>query len=197
MEQNKWEHISERELEFVLDHLNTLNELTLKIRCKERNGVDPMLIFGLESMLFLDSQQGTGVHHDEVETISLYRGPGTGCRRHCRNMEHEHPGGDIHGDFCYGRDEIEEDGIIDEEALASALKALSKDVIWRVKGYVRLGRGVHIVNWAFGRYELTAVGELHEHEVVKLTVMGERGAVKSGVHQLGKVLAAEVTCCLV
>ncbi|KAK1229088.1 hypothetical protein PQX77_007850 [Marasmius sp. AFHP31] len=47
---NKWEHVSERQLDTVLDHLHTLNDLTPKIRCKGRQ-VDPDLIFGLESQL--------------------------------------------------------------------------------------------------------------------------------------------------
>src|SRR6185369_5879211 len=51
---NKWEHVSDRALDFVLDHLNTLNDLTPKIRCKGRSGVDPNLIFGLETSLFCD-----------------------------------------------------------------------------------------------------------------------------------------------
>jgi hypothetical protein len=29
--QNKWEHVSERQLDIVIDHLNTLNDLTPKV----------------------------------------------------------------------------------------------------------------------------------------------------------------------
>ena len=185
VEQNKWEHISERELDFVFDHLNTLNELTTKIRCKGRNGVDPKLIFGIESDLFLDSKESFGAHHDEVETITLYRGLGSVQSCRCSEMPHEYFGGEMTAGCL--------DCLIDEKVLTDGLNALSKEVVWRVKGFVRLERGMQIVNWAFGRYELTAVGEGDDVDVVKLTVMGERGAVKGGTRRLAKDLGATVT----
>ncbi|KNZ72125.1 COBW domain-containing protein C15D4.05 [Termitomyces sp. J132] len=72
---NKWEHVSERALDFVVDHLNTLNDATPKIHCNGRNGVDPNLIFGLETRLFSDKKNkgATLSHNDEVETITVYR----------------------------------------------------------------------------------------------------------------------------
>src|SRR6266403_4039738 len=56
-QQNKWEHISERALDDVLEHLNTLNEYTPKIRCSGKS-VDPALIFSIDSKLFRDPTLG-------------------------------------------------------------------------------------------------------------------------------------------
>ncbi|GBE88485.1 hypothetical protein SCP_1303010 [Sparassis crispa] len=49
--------------------------------------------------------------------------------------------------------------------------------------------GVFVLNWAFGRYELSAfAGEGEKGDVVKLTVMGERGEVKRAARKLGSTL---------
>ena len=66
----------------MLDHLNTLNDLTPKIRCNGRDGVDPNLLFGVDTKLFQDSLQETNIlwgelHHDEVQTVTVFRGSGT------------------------------------------------------------------------------------------------------------------------
>ncbi|KAF9466469.1 cobW-domain-containing protein [Collybia nuda] len=199
---NKWEHVSERALDFVIDHLNTLNDLTPKIRCQGKNGVDPNLIFGLESKLFLDKPEDVnylaGSHNDEVETVTLYRGSPRG-RQHL----HTHNGGD-----CDCEPEVEADGHdhnqttggvedldgIERDVLDAALGALSKESVWRVKGFVKLkGSGVHILNWAFGRFELTPMlGDSGEDEIVRFTVMGERAEVKRAVRKFGNSLGAEV-----
>ena len=52
--QNKSEHVDERKLDRLLDHINDLNDLTPRVRAEGRNGVDPALIFGLDSKLFLE-----------------------------------------------------------------------------------------------------------------------------------------------
>ena len=61
-----------------MDHLYTLNDVTPKIKCQGRNGVDPNLIFGLQSKLFLLSDTETEVEHDEVETVTIVRGDSDG-----------------------------------------------------------------------------------------------------------------------
>ncbi|OBZ72678.1 hypothetical protein A0H81_07498 [Grifola frondosa] len=70
---NKSEHISERALDILIDHLNTLNDSTPKIRCNGRSGVDPNLILGLDSKLFSRSESFNDHHHNEVETVTVYR----------------------------------------------------------------------------------------------------------------------------
>ncbi|KAJ7637627.1 CobW/HypB/UreG, nucleotide-binding domain-containing protein [Mycena polygramma] len=177
---NKWELVDERKLDTVLDHLHTLNDLTPKIRCQGRTGVDPNLIFGLESKLFLEPAEAVPSHNDEVETVSLYRGyvpPEHHGHSH-------HPGPHTAGD-------VKEKGpdSIDEEVLTGALDALSKESVWRVKGFVRLtGKGMYILNWAFGRFELTALADDSETGTVKLTIMGERGEVKRAIKKFSAAL---------
>lgn len=182
--------------------MNTLNDLTPKIRCQGKNGVDPNLIFGLESKLFLDSTEHnhpTGSHNDEVETLTLYRGSSWG-RQHL----HDHNGGDCDCEpvkaeadthnhhHVHTIDEAEEG--LERVVLDGALGTLSKESIWRVKGFVKLkGSGVHILNWAFGRFELTPMLEVSgENEVVRFTVMGERGEVKRAIRRFCNSLGAEV-----
>ena len=188
IQQNKWEHVSERDLETVLDHLHTLNELTPKIRCQGRNGIDPSLIFGIQSKLFLGKEEDILVHHEEVETVRLQRRPSQPTRCPCGEEGCEPlPGVDNalqgKGDRCLSV-ELEEGEFLEEHVLTDALAAVSKEVVWRVKGFVRLGHGVHILNWAFGRYELSYMKEGTATDVVSLTVMGERGAVKTHAGRL-------------
>ncbi|KAJ6513401.1 CobW/HypB/UreG, nucleotide-binding domain-containing protein [Mycena sanguinolenta] len=187
---NKWELVDDRKLDLVLDHLHTLNDLTPKIRCQGRNGVDPNLIFGLESKLFLEAGPAVSAvpgHNDEVETVSVYVGYGP-------REKHEHHD---HQCGCATLAEVDPeerpDGI-DKEALTAALATLSKETIWRVKGLVRLkGQGMHILNWAFGRFDLTPlVDHSEEQGSVKLTVMGERGEIKRGIQKFKAALNATV-----
>ncbi|ETW82901.1 hypothetical protein HETIRDRAFT_314873 [Heterobasidion irregulare TC 32-1] len=174
---NKWEHVSERALDDVLEHLNTLNDLTPKIKCQGRTGVDPSLIFGLDSKLFLDGTKDTAnvvtdsSHHDEVETATIWRG--------AKNPP-DHPG---------------DSRLIDEEKLEEGLSRLSKETVYRVKGFVRVPAGYRILNWAFGRYELHALsGEYggDPGDVVRLTMMGERGEVRRAARKLAEALEANV-----
>lgn len=193
---NKWEHVSERALDIMIDHLNTLNDLTPKIRTEGRNGVDPDLIFGLDSKLYLeqDSQQPT--HHDEVETVTIYKGSSAITHEHkhehvdeaheaCSHPAHKGPSQPIehtNGQFVFP---------VANETLQAALGTLSKETIWRVKGFVRTERGLQILNWAFGRYELTDVEDIDTMsagDVLKLTVMGERGEVKRAGRKLAAAL---------
>jgi G3E family GTPase len=197
LQQNKWEHVSERDLETVLDHLHTLNELTPKIRCQGRNGIDPSLIFGIQSKLFLGPEENTTVvHHEEVETVRLQRRPSQHARCPCgeegckpvTGVDEAMQGEESH---CLSAG-LEEGEVLDERVLTDALAAVSKEVVWRVKGFVRLGHGVHILNWAFGRYELIHMKDGTATDVVLLTVMGERGAVRAHAGRLAARLTAVI-----
>ncbi|KAK7033010.1 COBW domain-containing protein C15D4.05 [Favolaschia claudopus] len=186
---NKWELVDDRKLDEVLDHLHTLNDLTPKLRCAGRNGVDPNLIFGLESKLFLQATNSSAPsHNDEVEAVALYAGytPHEG-HDHCDCAPGSHT--TLHSNDTQHSDSV------DEQVLIGALGMLSKEHIWRVKGFVRLtGKGTHILNWAFGRFELTALelDDPKEHGVVKLTAMGERGEVRRAIEKLRNALKASV-----
>lgn len=173
--------MDDRALDVVLDHLHTLNDLTPKIRCRGRDGVDPNLIFGLESKLFLEQKQAVPSHNDEVQTLSLFTG---------YEPEHDHS---HHSHAHTPADAVETPDSIEEGVLIDAVNGLSKESVWRVKGFVRLaGKGMHILNWAFGRFELTALEDDMEAGVVKLTVMGERGELRRAIGKFSTALHARI-----
>ncbi|KAJ3411528.1 hypothetical protein HDV05_002089 [Chytridiales sp. JEL 0842] len=55
---NKHEHITERDLDLLLDHVYDLNPDTPKLKCENSKGVSPDLIFGIDSTLFRLQQEG-------------------------------------------------------------------------------------------------------------------------------------------
>ena len=144
-----------------MDHLYTLNDVTPKIKCQGRNGVDPNLIFGLQSKLFLlsDSEKKESeVEHDEVETVTILRGDSDG---------------------------------IEQETLIEALHTLPRECVWRAKGFVKLRDGGWlIVNWAFGRYELKEFVGVDMTGVVRMTVMGSRGEVRGPAGKFATILGS-------
>ncbi len=191
--QNKWEHISERALDLLVDHLNTLNDTTPKIRCQGRAGVDPAFVLGLDTTLFLLEARGEfpadDTHHDEVETVTLLKGYTP------THAGHTHHGGtNAHTHTHDAPVDATDSTPISEQQLVDALSSLSKETVWRVKGFVRLERGLHILNWAFGRHELTPFDDAaDEHRgSVKLTVMGERGEVKRAARKLAERIGAQL-----
>ena len=203
------------------DHLSTLNEDTPRIKVSSESPITPDLVFGLDTQLFsrqgeegVDWEKiagGSGWHGDEVETKTIWKGgkkPGT---------KHDH----AEGSSCEGCAAVPEDGTVDvepisKETLETALSKLSFE-IYRgmpftlgtrledranevVKGIVRLssssstsGYTPYILNYAFGRHELTPAPELDQKEEfegvsVRLTVMGERGEVARRSRRLGESL---------
>ena len=144
-----------------MDHLYTLNDATPKIKCQGRNGVDPNLIFGLQSKLFLlygSEKKESEVDHDEVETVTILRGDSDG---------------------------------IEQETLIEALRSLPRECVWRAKGFIKLrdGRWL-IVNWAFGRHELKDFLDVDMTGVVRMTVMGSRGEVRGPAGEFAKMLGS-------
>lgn len=80
-------------------------------------------------------------------------------------------------------------------ALAEALSRLSKESVWRVKGFVHLDdEGDFILNWAFGRYELTPLPAEHPTTSagVRVTFMGERGGVKGAARKFAQAVHADL-----
>jgi len=194
---NKWEHVSERALDIVMDHLHTLNDFTPKIRCNGAKGVDPNLIFGIDSNLFSTSSSQTflptGTHNDEVETITVWRGPpGPELTNTC--CDHDHSQSHLHLHESSGSAFVRP--ALTEELLTSALWTLPKESIWRVKGFIRLTSppGLHILNWAFGRAELTPFEHENDRNEtdVRFTVMGETGQVKGLARKFAGLLGAGV-----
>jgi hypothetical protein len=181
-----------RALDLVIDHLNTLNDLTPKIYCQGRNGVDPNLIFGVDSKLFLDvGYQGNSNmrHTDEVEILTIYAGSSKDLP-HAYVHEH-YSAADNSKDLEATGDRTDDENIIDIDDFSKALDGLSKESVWRVKGFVRLNGGVHVLNWAFGRFDLTKFeGEMSGS--VRFTVMGERGEVRRVSRKFAAAIHADI-----
>ena len=114
------------------------------------------------------------------------------ARHHCGSADgcgtegHDHP----------EVEPIKMDGTngVERSLLLDALSSLSKESIWRVKGFVRLlpENQVHILNWAFGRYELELCNTQHIFPVIKITIMGKRGEMKRLVHRFAEKFGASV-----
>jgi G3E family GTPase len=148
------------------------------------------LIFGVDSKLFLEpgAQEDKYVSHtDEIETITIYSGS-SNDRPHAHKHHHA-----TDGDIGVGENGTDDTDIIDMVNLTEALVCLSKESVWRVKGFVKLNDGVHILNWAFGRFDLTKVeGGMTGTGSVRFTVMGERGEVKRASRKFAAALHAEI-----
>ncbi|KAK4685221.1 hypothetical protein P7C73_g4931, partial [Tremellales sp. Uapishka_1] len=184
--------VSERDYDTLLDHLLTLNDETPYIKVGPENPLDPDLVFGLDTKLFEKTQGekvdwealgGQGKHEDEVETRRIWRGGKGGQAK----TAHDHV-----GDGC---DCAAEQGeIAGEDVVPIALELLETELsklsfeVYRVKGIVRLvsddskGYTTNVLNFAFGRHELTPIPSLDDDQdlkgvAFKLTMMGERGEV--------------------
>jgi G3E family GTPase len=195
--QNKWEHVSERALDDVIERLNTLNDTTPKVRCVGTS-VDPALVFGLDTRLFLPSSSSAAAaaqpdHHDEVETATIWRGMAP-PPAHGHEHKHGHePGPNAGLELEAGAAALP---ALDEAALTAALGALPAEGVYRVKGFVRLDGALRILNWAFGRHELLALADAQSATMVdvevRLTVMGERGEVRRAARAFAGRLGALV-----
>jgi hypothetical protein len=204
------------------DHLSTLNEDTPRIKVSSESPITPDLVFGLDTQLFsrqgeegVDWEKiagGGGWHGDEVETKTIWKG-GT---RPGKGKEHVHAEGEACGDCSKDEGRTEEKGDIrpiTKEILETALSKLSFEIyrgkfpiVFRtfdaddtVKGIVRLSNPsepwytTYILNYAFGRHELTPVPELDTKAEfngvsVRLTIMGERGEVARRAKHLAESL---------
>ncbi|KAI8330609.1 CobW/HypB/UreG, nucleotide-binding domain-containing protein [Chlamydoabsidia padenii] len=157
---NKHELVSERELDIVIDHVNELNTDTPKIKCDQKNGISPDLVFGLDTELFKVAYNKSGDmeemvfdpkhQENEVDLIQIIKPVSQ------QQQQQQHT-----------RDELEQ-----------WLTTLPKDDIYRVKGFVRLDGSLYILNHAFGRFTLTPVANADTLDSsqgidIKLTVMGQ------------------------
>jgi G3E family GTPase len=102
---NKYDLVTERELDSVLDHLYELNDETPMIRVSKATPLKPELVFGLDTKLFERGSEETAdwemlgadgkkeTHMDEIETRSVWRGgdrPGKGKKRSAKGDGHAH-----------------------------------------------------------------------------------------------------------
>lgn len=132
------------------------------------------------------------MHNDEVQTVTVLRGVPLAHAHSCDGCEngtHSH----VHNTPSPGSAAIP---VLSEATLTSVLATLSKESIWRVKGFVRLlsPPSTVIVNWAFGRVDITpfADGASELDAEIRLTVMGERGEVRSRAAKFASALGAVV-----
>lgn len=150
---NKHELVSEREYDECLDHVYTLNEDTPMIKTYERKdvAVDPDLVFGLDTRLF-----------DELK--DKYMIDGYMDEHHVREVDLVQ--------LQSGADES-----ISRDKLDEILGTCSKDEVYRIKGFVKVDGTISILNFAFGRWEVTALKrDFKEGERgLRLTVMLSRG----------------------
>ncbi|KAI7829158.1 CobW/HypB/UreG, nucleotide-binding domain-containing protein [Kickxella alabastrina] len=193
---NKWEQVSERQLDIVIDHVNDLNTDTPKIKAHKDVGIDPAVVFGLDTTLFRLSERPVSAakgESGETDSSSSVHLPLGGHDHHAQEV-----------DLVEVRRSRSDDGaqhadIIDTESFVAFLKSLPADDVYRVKGIVRLsnavadessadvcdaghataavsGEGIlYIVNHAFGRYtftRLTLDTDRLRNTLVRVTVMG-------------------------
>jgi len=171
-----------------MDHLFTLNESTPKLRCRGKMGVEPSMVFGLDTKLF-QSPQSTAEsflvdpHHSEIETATIWRGDSLSARAHdCQDgCDHTSGGPDIDHQSALPVKTASMPAIAGStsEALHQALSTLPKESVYRVKGFIRLGEKEFILNWAFGRWELVPLTEMMSRRSydIELTMMGECGEI--------------------
>jgi len=152
---NKHELVSQREYEECLDHVYTLNEDTPVIKTYEREdvAVDPDLIFGLDTRLFEELKESKDMIDGVVD------GP------HSREIDLIHM-------------ESEASETISRDKLDGILETCLKEEVYRIKGFIKIeGEGMCILNFAFGRWEITPLTRsVKEGERgLRLTVMLARG----------------------
>lgn len=121
--------------------------------------------------------------HNEVEVVTIRRNSSAAHQEpdhHACHHDHRHP----HSDNSPSSNQISS---LDRETLIEGLKGLSKEAVWRVKGFVQFGgdKDVHILNWAFGRYTLclsnkeeTSLVPSADTGSAAFTVMGARGEME-------------------
>jgi G3E family GTPase len=168
---NKHELISERDYDDCLDHVYALNEDTPIIKAFEKEGVavDPDLVFGLDTRLF-----------EELNHKLMIDG-----------YVEDHQSSEI--DLLDVQSEIE-GFTVTRNRLEEILRDCSSNEVYRIKGFVHLdGEGLGILNFAFGRWDITLLTRtLGESEKgLRLTVMLARGAGKRWQRKLGEAFGGD------
>ncbi|WWC86594.1 uncharacterized protein L201_001471 [Kwoniella dendrophila CBS 6074] len=215
---SKHQLISEREMDDLIDSLNDLNDETPKIKisgdAKQENPLKPDLIFGIDTKLYnlVNGEKSSWEnisgndkewHGDEIETKQIYKGKQPQVKHQHDHNGHDHNHAHENAHNHDHDEEIPEIEPIGRELLDQELGKLSFE-IYRVKGIIRLqssepkGYTTNILNYAFGRYELTPIPSLDDDEKLKgaslrLTVMGERGEVARRSRKLAEGLGAQLS----
>ena len=144
---NKWDLVTDRQLDTVLDHLFTLNDETPMLRHSPTAPLAPSLLFGLDSKLFSrqdDASLSTAskgwneseAHSDEVESLGVWRGrgalPSHEGHAHAEGEACTHGGVVVDEPKGEAKKELNWDGVV--QPFLATLPAS----IYRVKGLLRL-----------------------------------------------------------
>lgn len=142
----------------------------------------------------------------EVQTVNIWRGGKKPGHEHEHNHQHghEHANGTDSSQDASSTD-IAPDNLT-KERLDEYLSKVPSEDVWRVKGFLKLSDGedrttssYHILNWAFGRYELHPASERMSEQLkqqgveVRLTVMGARGEARRRSRILARNIGADVS----
>ncbi|KAI9092429.1 cytoplasmic protein [Phlyctochytrium arcticum] len=176
---NKHEDVSEHALDTVIDRINDLNTDTPKIKVDRVKGIDPELVFGIDSALFAletkDKDERDWGHldkehmHEETKSTLIEKFTGS---------------------------EEDSSSTLNKDALNFILEKMDPEYVYRIKGIVRLSttdsaesaQELFILNWAFGRHELTPITRAVFADVlVRLNVIGIAG-MESHVQRLKAAL---------
>lgn len=172
---NKHELVTEREYDECLDHVYTLNEDTPVIKSYERKdiAVDPDLVFGLDTRLFGELKEDKYMIDGYVD-----------------DHYHQHHSREIDLMHLECRDGRE----LAKDKLEEILLDCPANEVYRIKGFVKIsGQGMCILNFAFGRWELTPLTRaVKEGESgLRLTVMLARGESRQWKREFEKRLKGE------
>ncbi len=164
---NKWEACDERRFDDCLDRVGDL-ELEIAWVKSDKGRVSMDIVFGIDGGLaqqFPDEHSSRESHH--------------GAHEHSHEHSHDH------------QSEVEvlsvvlkgpKDAAVDADKLLALLKSAPKDEVYRIKAILTASSTVrnsdedesnptpphpknrYILNWAFGRWTFTPVGDVKEHE---------------------------------
>jgi G3E family GTPase len=186
---NKWDLVSERQLDLLIDKVDTLNDETPKIKVDAEKGVDPDLIFGIDTHLFElknDDEKAKWQeiidpdhHSGEIDILQLVKLRNRHLLQDCQDACTEN-----HKQPHIIEASPADCSIVSKDDLEALLKRLPKEDVFRVKGILRISDKLYILNWAFGRWTLTEMtranveGATHGDNLlkdilVKVTVMGK------------------------
>lgn len=118
-----------------------------------------------------------GAVHDEVETVTVYRGG------ELTHLGHAH-----HAERIEDASAVVK---IEQLTVTAALEALPLDSIWRVKGFIKLADESWVsVNWAFGRCDIKCYNGGGVDGEVRITLMGSRGSVQGPAKKFATALGS-------
>lgn len=199
---NKWEAVTERRLDEVLDRLGDLEVDVARVK-SDKGKVDVGVLFGVDGGLARELR--------EDEAAATLRG---GEEKGPDEKEHEH--GHEHGAHSHQKEvEVlsvemrgEEGVVVDTQRLLWLLRNAPKDEVYRIKAILTVSpegvensdedvavrvspRNRYILNWAFGRWTFTPTAEdVEEHEssseaVLRMTLILARYESTKWMKKLG------------